>query len=97
MRGGWGMDRTAGRGCCARGIWQSRALEGIAEAVTAMTHLMDDAFKRGRTEDAEHIAGVVEAVSAAAGLPEWMGLSARLELAEIRGGGEEHGGMMERV
>lgn len=86
-----------GRADEARGIWQSRALEGITEAVTAMTHLMDDAFKRGRTEDAELIAGVVEAVSAAAGLPEWMGLSARLELAELRGGGEEHGGLMERM
>ena len=86
-----------GRADEARGIWQSRALEGIAEAVTAMTHLMDDAFKRGRTEDAEHIAGVVEAVAAAAGLPEWMGLSARLELAELRGGGEEHGELMERM
>ena len=52
-----------GRADEARGIWQSRALEGITEAVTAMTHLMEDAFKRGRTEDAELIAGVVEAVS----------------------------------
>lgn len=86
-----------GRADEARAIYQSRALEGITEAVTAMTHLMEDAFKRGRSEDAELIAGVVEAVSAAAGLPEWMGLSAQLALAELRGGGEEHAGLIERM
>lgn len=86
-----------GRADEARAIYQSRALEGISEAVTAMMHLMEDALKSGREDDAESIAAAIEGVSSAAGLPEWMWLSARIELAESAGRAAERAGLMERL
>lgn len=86
-----------GRADEARAIYQSRALEGISEAVTAMMHLVEDALKSGREEDAESIAAAIEGVSSAAGLPEWMWLSARIELAESAGRAAERAGLMERL
>ena len=67
-----------GRADEALPLWQSRVLEGISEAVTAMQHLFEYALKDGREADAESIADTAEAVSSAAGLPEWMGLTVRL-------------------
>ena len=86
-----------GRAGEARKIWQQRALEGISESVTAMLHLMEDALDAGRTADAEQIAGTIEAVNSAAGLPEWMGLSARLGLAERLGEREKYASALERL
>lgn len=78
-----------GRADDARAIWQGRALRGISDAVTAMSHLMDDALSSGRRGDAEHIADTIEAVVAAAHLPGWLGISARLELYKSLGDTEK--------
>ena len=69
----------------ARPIWQSRVLDGISEAVTAMAHLVEDAVKSGRTEDAKYITEAIEAVTEAAHLPEWMWLASALDFAETMG------------
>ncbi len=81
----------------ARRLWQSRALEGITEAVTAMGYLVSDALKAGRREAAEDIARRIEAVTAAARLPEWMGLSALADLAESAGDTERYGELLSRL
>lgn len=86
-----------GRDDEARTLWQSRALDGISRAVTAMTHLMEDAMKTGRREDAEYISGTIMAVTAAAGLPEWMGLSAAMDLAEAGGDTERYSSLLARL
>ncbi len=81
----------------ARPLWQSRVLEGISEAVTAMNHLVEDALKCGRREDAERIARAIVDVNAAARLPEWMGLSALIGLAEAAGDEDGHASLVERL
>ena len=81
----------------ARRLWQSRALEGINEAVTAMGHLVSDAQKAGQSEAADDIAHRIEAVTAAAGLPEWMGLSALTDLAESAGDTEKYNELLARL
>ena len=86
-----------GRADEALPLWQSRVLEGISEAVTAMQHLFEYALKDGREADAESIAATAEAVSSAAGLPEWMGLTVRLSLAEALGRSEEYAELLARV
>ena len=69
----------------------------ISRAVTAMAHLMEDAMKTGRGEDAEYISGTIMAVTAAAGLPEWMGLSAAMDLAEAGGDTERYNSLLARL
>lgn len=86
-----------GRADEALPLWQSRVLEGISEAVTAMQHIFEYALKDGREADAESIAATAEAVSSAAGLPEWMGLTVRLSLAEALGRSEEYAELLARV
>lgn len=81
----------------ARGIWQSRVLEGVNEAVTALAHLAEDAVKSGRDGDARFIAETIEDITAAARLPEWMGLSASLELAEAAGDAESYAEKLRRM
>lgn len=81
----------------ARPLWQSRVLEGISEAVTAMQHIAEDAVRDGRLDDAGGIADMIAAVNSAAGLPEWMGLSAQLDLAERMGDEERYASLFARL
>ena len=56
-----------GRAEEARQLWQSRVLEGISRATTAMQHLANAALKEGRRDDARSIARKVHCLTRAAG------------------------------
>ena len=62
-----------------------------------MGHLVSDAQKAGQSEAADDIAHRIEAVTAAAGLPEWMGLSALTDLAESAGDTETYNELLARL
>ncbi len=79
-----------GRAEEARQLWQSRVLEGISRATTAMQHLANAALKEGRRDDAQSIARKVHCLTRAAGLPEWMGLSSLAAVAGEAGDAGEY-------
>lgn len=86
-----------GRADEARLIWQSRALGGISQAVTAMQHLADEAVKSGRREDALRISETIYDLTLAAGLPEWMGLASMTAIAEDSGDEDKYAGLLQRL